>query len=236
MTNEDYLNYAANGYHVERRLFAREEAEAMLRYYMERRAEGPKPGDFAGVERRTSSEESDPLQVFPRFINMHHWDEPTRRWMNDPRLIRIIERLMGQPPLLMQTMIYFKPPGSRGQSFHQDNLYLRLTPVVAAWVALDPCDAENGAMEMVRGSHLLGLLPGEAADTDLSFTDDQTVVPPYLKRDLIPLEPGDAVFFHGMTIHGSMPNRSEERFRRSFICHYHGRTTYPLGTPGSLSK
>jgi hypothetical protein len=236
MTPEQYLSYAANGFHVERGLFSPAEAEEMIRYYMERRAEGPRPGDMVGVERRTSSDDPDPLQNYPRFINMHNWDERTRDWMNDPRLQDVLSRLMGQPPVLMQTMVYFKPPRSRGQSFHQDNLYLRITPVVAAWVALDRCDEENGAMEMVKGSHLLGLLPREQADTDLSFTDDQTVIPPYLDRELIAMEPGDVVFFHGMTIHGSMPNRSGERFRRSFICHYHGETIYPLGGPGEIPK
>jgi ectoine hydroxylase-related dioxygenase (phytanoyl-CoA dioxygenase family) len=236
MTQQDYLSYAANGYHVERGVFTPAEAETMIRYYMDRRAEGPRPGDFAGVERKTATNDADPLEEFPRFINMHNWDEQTRLWMNDPRLTDILATLMGQPPVLMQTMVYFKPPASRGQSFHQDNLYLRITPVMAAWVALDTCDEENGAMQMVRGSHLMGLLPREEADTDLSFTNDQTVIPPYLPKDMIALEPGDTVFFHGMTIHGSMPNRSAERFRRSFICHYHGELTYPLGAPGALTK
>ena len=128
----------------------------------------------------------------------------------------------------------FKPPGGRGQSFHQDNLYLRQTPVVAAWVALDRADAENGAMEMVRGSHLLGLLPLQAADTDVSVTEIETVLPPYLQRDLITLDPGDTVFFGGLTIHGSLPNRSADRFRRAFICHYVGETAFSVVAP-SLS-
>jgi ectoine hydroxylase-related dioxygenase (phytanoyl-CoA dioxygenase family) len=128
-------------------------------------------------------------------------------------------------------MVYFTPPGSRGQSFHQDNLYLRLTPVVAAWVALDACDTENGAMEMVRGSHLLGLMPCQTADTDVSFTDSETVMPAFLPRDLIALNPGDVVYFHGLTIHGSAPNRSKDRFRRAFICHYRGRDSWPIVAP-----
>ncbi|MCY3797754.1 MAG: phytanoyl-CoA dioxygenase family protein, partial [Chloroflexi bacterium] len=31
---------------------------------------------------------------------------------------------------------------------------------------------------------------------------------------------GDVVFFNGHVIHGSFPNRSETRFRRSLIAHY----------------
>lgn len=230
--------YASRGYLIARALFSETEAGSMSAHFMNVRAEGPHPGDFAGVplQRCTGT---DPLLKYPRLINMHGWDAETRRWMNDPRLFEIISSLMGQPADLLQTMVYFKPPGSRGQSFHQDNLYLRVTPVAAAWVALDACDTENGAMEMVRGSHLLGLLPCQSADTDTSFTDSETVVPPYLPRDLMALNPGDAVFFHGLTVHGSAPNRTTDRFRRAFICHYQGRTSWsivgPL-LPGQVAK
>jgi phytanoyl-CoA hydroxylase len=32
-------------------------------------------------------------------------------------------------------------------------------------------------------------------------------------------------FFNGMLVHGSGPNTSKARFRRSFICHYIGRSS-----------
>ncbi len=45
--------------------------------------------------------------------------------------------------------------------------------------------------------------------------------------------PGDALFFAGKTIHGSYPNLTQDRWRRSFICHYVGehaqRFTPPQG-------
>jgi phytanoyl-CoA hydroxylase len=227
MDEQVWRGYASRGYLIDRAVFSQAEATAMSAHYMEVREKGSHPGDFAGVPLSGP----DPLQRFPRLINMHNWDHQTRNWMADPRLVQTVSRLMNEPAELLQTMVYFKPPGSRGQSFHQDNLYLRVTPVVAAWVALDACDAENGAMEMVRGSHLLGLLPSKPADTDVSFTDSETVVPPFLPRDLIGLNPGDVVYFHGLTVHGSAPNRTTDRFRRAFICHYQGKTSWPIVGP-----
>ena len=221
--------YALRGYLIGRAVFGQAEIDAMSAHYMKVRAEGPHPGDFAGVPGQSAG--SDPLTKYPRLINMHEWDTRTRLWMNDERLTSTVSALMGEQAELLQTMVYFKPPGSRGQSFHQDNLYLRVTPVAAAWVALDACDAENGAMEMVRGSHLLGLLPCQLADTETSFTDSETVVPEFLPRDLIALNPGDVVYFHGLTIHGSAPNRTADRFRRAFICHYQGRNNWPIVGP-----
>jgi ectoine hydroxylase-related dioxygenase (phytanoyl-CoA dioxygenase family) len=118
-------------------------------------------------------------------------------------------------------MLYFKPPGARGQAPHQDNFYLRVDPgtCVAAWMALDACDEENGCMTMVPGSHRLPLLCTERADTAVSFTDVTVPVPPHLPRRACVMDAGDVVFFHGSTIHGSEPNRST-RFRRALIAHY----------------
>lgn len=236
LSEVDYQDYAARGYHIARQVFAPDEVAKMTAHYMAASAAGAHPGDFVGVPTRTPSSGPDPMAKYPRLINMHAWDPQTCQWMDDPRLTEIGAALIGQPTRLLQTMVYFKPPGSRGQSMHQDNLYLRTTPVVAAWVALDACDAENGAMTMVRGSHLLGLLPCQEADTDLSFTDSETVVPSYLPNDLIALEPGDTVFFHGLTIHGSLPNRTSDRFRRAFICHFEGQTAYPIVGPALPRK
>jgi len=33
------------------------------------------------------------------------------------------------------------------------------------------------------------------------------------------------LFFNGSLVHGSQPNSSADRFRRSFICHYIGRSS-----------
>ena len=234
MTPDELQEYGCRGYHVARGVFSVGEVGEMLTHYMARRTEGPKPGDSAGMERKTATTAPDPWKQYPRMIQMHHWDEPTSGWMNDARLTGPVAAIMGQAPKLIQTMVYFKPPGGRGQSFHQDCYYLRTTPIVAAWVALDGADEENGSMQMIRGSHLLGLLPVGKADLDVSVTEIEAMMPPYLPRDLVALDPGDAVFFGGLTIHGSLPNRSATRFRRAFICHYAGEMSYPVGAPAAL--
>jgi ectoine hydroxylase-related dioxygenase (phytanoyl-CoA dioxygenase family) len=231
LEHADFLNYAARGYHIARGLFSSFEFEELAAHYMEINRQGPHPGDFAGVPRRTERTLSEPLTTYPRLIQMHEWDACSAAYMNDSRLMRIAADLIGQQPLVLQTMVYFKPPGSRGQSFHQDNLYLRTTPVIAAWVALDNCDRDNGAMEMVEGSHLLGLLPCRAADTNISFTDSETILPTYLNRQIISMEPGDVVFFGGLTVHGSAPNTTNDRFRRAFIVHYQGTEHFPIVGP-----
>jgi len=125
-------------------------------------------------------------------------------------------------PYAVQTMLYFKPPGARGQALHQDQYYLRVQPgtCMAAWMALDRCDEENGCMQVVPGSHLFPLLCTIEADTQQSFTDVTVPIPEGMPVAPVLMEAGDVFFFNGQLIHGSFPNQSQDRFRRSLIGHY----------------
>ena len=155
-------------------------------------------------------------------IHMHRWDEASLRWMVDPRIRDGLAALLGEEPYAVQTMLYFKPPGARGQALHQDQFYLRVQPgtCMAAWMALDPCDEENGCMQVVPGSQDLPLLCVQRADTSQSFTDSTVPLPDGASPVPVRLQPGDVLFFNGSLIHGSGPNVSADRFRRSLIGHY----------------
>ena len=48
---------------------------------------------------------------------------------------------------------------------------------MAAWLALDPCDEENGCMRVVPGSHTWPILCTTSADTDASFTNVTVPIP-----------------------------------------------------------
>ncbi|HZH97923.1 MAG TPA: phytanoyl-CoA dioxygenase family protein, partial [Fimbriimonadaceae bacterium] len=215
---EAIRQYQEQGFCLAPGLFSPEETAELREHYMALREEGTYPGDFGGID--PTSE--DPLKRYPRMIHMHRWDEKSLRWLIDSRLNEWMTALEGQEPFAVQTMLYFKPAGARGQALHQDQYYLRAQPgtCIAAWLALDDCDEENGCMRMVPGSHRWPLLCTEKADISQSFTDvtvpipdDQEVVPALMKA-------GDVLFFHGMTVHGSYPNKSSDRFRRALIGHY----------------
>jgi ectoine hydroxylase-related dioxygenase (phytanoyl-CoA dioxygenase family) len=214
-----------DGFYVARALFSRAEVEVIGDHYMRLRAEGPKPGDMGGDASRG---DDDPLNKFARMINMHDWDERTTAWHSDPRLMSTAARLVGDEVVMCQTMIYFKPPGARGQALHQDNQYLRKYPLIASWVALDDSDEKNGQLVMVPGSHKGGILPVRHADTAVSFTSGESVLPPGSREAGITMTAGDAIFFGGFTIHGSHPNRTTDRFRRSLSIHYYAAHTQEL--------
>src|SRR5205814_276026 len=130
--------------------------------------------------------------------------------------------LLDREPFAVQTMLYFKPPGARGQALHQDQYYLRVQPgtCMAAWLALDSCDESNGCLYVVPGSQHWPVLCVEAADTRQSFADVTVPLPGGVQAVPVAMEAGDVLFFNGSMVHGSHPNTTSDRFRRSLIGHY----------------
>ncbi|HCL29552.1 MAG TPA: phytanoyl-CoA dioxygenase [Candidatus Latescibacteria bacterium] len=218
LTDSQIQQYRDEGFLVLPGLFSREEVAAMITHYMALRAEGPKPGDSGG----TKDHAEDPNHQYPRMINMHDWDEPSSAWASRDDLLVATTCLLDDAPVLRQTMLYFKPPGGRGQGLHQDEQYICQDPLLGLWIALERADEQVGQMVVVPGSHRHGLLPVEPADTSISFSGGQTTMPDGAVTVGIDLDPGDALFFDGRIIHGSYPNRTSDRWRRSFICHYVG--------------
>ncbi|GLY82416.1 phytanoyl-CoA dioxygenase family protein [Actinoallomurus iriomotensis] len=210
--------FEREGYLVARGVFDAGEVDRLRDHYMTLRRRGPHPHDLAGVR----VEGHDPLRRYPRMAQMHRWDEVSLRWLLDSRLRERLTALVGEAPYAVQSMLYFKPPGSRGQALHQDNFYLRADPgtCVAAWMALDPTDEENGCMMVVPGSQNWPILCTAKADTRVSFTDVTVPVPDEHPSRPVRMEPGDVLFFNGSLVHGSRPNTSDDRFRRALIGHY----------------
>jgi hypothetical protein len=211
-------SFDQHGYFVAHGLFDSGEATFWREYFTRLREAGAYPGDVVGVD----PDSNDPLKRYPRMIHMHRWDQVALDWLLEPRLARALTTLLGgREPFAVQTMLYFKPPGARGQAVHQDQYYLRVKPgtCIAAWMALDPCDQENGCLEVLRGSQDWPVLCTIPADTTQSFTDITVPIPEDAELAPVIMEPGDVLFFNGSLVHGSKPNRSES-FRRSLVGHY----------------
>lgn len=210
--------FNTKGYTLVKNLFNKQEVNHYKDHYMKLRQEGNYEGDFAGV----ALNDYDPLKKYPRMIHMHRWDETSLNWLTDPRLDKCMTAILGESPFAVQTMLYFKPPGSRGQALHQDNYYLQVQPgtCLAAWLALDDCDEENGCLRVVPNTHNIPELCPEQADTSQSFTDVTVPLADGMTSEPIIMKAGDVLFFNGQLIHGSFPNSSQNKFRRSLIGHY----------------
>ncbi len=211
-------SFAQEGYAVAPGLFSQEEVAFYRQHFMAMREAGAHPGDAPEPDPTSD----DPLKRYPRMIHMHRWDVTSLAWLTDDRLRACLAACLGEEPFAVQTMLYFKPPGGRGQALHQDQHFLRVEPgtCIAAWCALDACDEANGCLQVVPGSHRLPLLCTQQADASQSFTDVEVQLPEGLTPTPVPLAPGDVLFFHGQLIHGSFSNTSSDRFRRALIGHY----------------
>lgn len=217
----DLQFYHENGYIVARGLFSPDEAAYFRAHYMYLRENGSYDGDDLGVQ-QAGDPNADPLKRYPRMIHMHRWDETSLRYMLDNRIRECMVAILGREPYGVQTMLYFKPPGARGQALHQDNYFLRAQPetCIAAWTALDVVDEANGCLMVVPGSHTWPLLCTVPADTTQSFTDVAVPLPEGTPVVPVIMQPGDTLFFNGALVHGSMPNVTTDRFRRALIAHY----------------
>lgn len=225
LTPEQLEVFQERGYIVLRGLLSQAEVQGLVTNFMDMHAQGPIPGFFEPLSFEQAN--GDILKRYPRIMHPHRFNETARRYLLDQRFGAILTELFGEEPLAAQSMLYFKPAGARGQALHQDNFYLRVEPgtCIAAWIALDCVDRENGGLEVVPGTQKMDLYCPDEADATTSFTKDYVPIPAGLEAEPVDMEAGDVLFFNGSLVHGSQPNISEDRYRRSFICHYIGRSS-----------
>ena len=124
----------------------------------------------------------------------------------------------------MQSMLFVKPSGFQGQSWHQDEIYIptRDRSLIGGWIAMDDATVENGCLWVIPGSHQMGYLysqkphgnPDEFDSADLeSYGFDETLEVP------IEVKTGTVVFFNGYLLHRSRKNRGQ-MYRRVLVNHY----------------
>ncbi len=81
------------------------------------------------------------------------------------------------------------------------------------WLALSSATVESGCMRMIPGSHAHGCRHHELTDDETNVLFQGQTVPDVDDEQAVmcPLQPGQASFHHGWTLHASMPNRSDHR-------------------------
>lgn len=217
--------FAEHGYCVVPNLFNEAELLAIEAFFEEYKKTGEKVFD-AG----SAYEEIDPAKRQLRAMHPHRYSEQAKTWLLNPRIAEVLEMLLGHPPLAAQSMYYFKPPGGKGQGMHQDNFYLLVKPstCIAAWTAIDAATVENGCLWVVPGSHLSDIICPKETDSPkwMNYGDSHiTTFPREQKPVPVEVPRGSTMFFSGNLIHGSGPNRTQDRHRRTFIGHYVDETS-----------
>ena len=153
---------------------------------------------------------------------MHDLDPVFERVSRRPQMAALARGPGLADPLLVQSMVIWKPPAVGGEvTCHQDATFLVTEPesVIGFWLALEDADASNGCLYAIPGGHrgplrqLFREIDGRLVTEVLDPTpfDDAAAVP-------LPARKGTMVVLHGRLPHGSAPNTSD-RSRMAYTLH-----------------
>ena len=143
------------------------------------------------------------------------------KWLDDlmrnPRILDVVEDLIGRDILCWNTIFWIKEARSPSYvSWHQDLNYwgLDATDLVSAWLALSPATVESGCMRVLPGSHAEEALPhDDTFHVDNMLTRGQEIAVEVDEADAVDvvLEAGQASLHHGHLFHSSGPNNTGHR-------------------------
>jgi phytanoyl-CoA hydroxylase len=151
-----------------------------------------------------------------------------RRLAAHPRLLGLVEHLIGPGVSVYFSQIFCKPPEGGGpKPVHQDNFYFGPNDpdgLVTAWIAMDEATVENGCLFFGDGTNRGPVYPHIAPAGEpynLQVTPEEAARHPMTPA---PVPRGGVSFHHGNTFHQSAANHST-RSRRAAALHYVNHAT-----------
>lgn len=143
------------------------------------------------------------------------------------RVVDTMEDMLGGEVYHYHSKLTAKEPYDGGAwEWHQDYGYWYhngcMYPYMGSvMVALDRANRENGCLQVLRGSHLVGrvdhgVLAGEQVGADIRRVEQMCKE---LELVHVELEPGDGLFFHANVMHRSDQNRSPNRRWTVLFCY-----------------
>jgi hypothetical protein len=180
-------------------------------------------GDYGGLKFGDGSWAGPTLNY--RKIEKLERDPLFLEYLQHPRFREITEAVYGPDVSLYRAMFMNKPAG-RGTvlPYHQDGgTQWRLThdPVMTVWTALDDATIAKGCMQVIPGSHRLGLLSEHGhtitPEQEAQYARDEDSV--YLEA-----EAGEAILLHNLLLHRSGVNREESPRRAFSVCYMDAAT------------
>ncbi|MCH9671048.1 MAG: phytanoyl-CoA dioxygenase family protein [Gammaproteobacteria bacterium] len=136
--------------------------------------------------------------------------------VRDTRILDMVEQLIGSDIILWSTHLFCKAASTgREVPWHQDGQYWPIRPLATctAWVAIDQCEVENGALRVLPGSHKMGRF-SHRTDNSPGFTLNQVIDDERFDEQdarYLTLRPGQLSLHDVQLLHGSAANRSGRR-------------------------
>lgn len=133
------------------------------------------------------------------------------------KILDAVEDVLGPDIFCWGQSLFIKDAHDPGfVSMHQDGTYWGLSKpdVVTAWIALSPATEQSGCMKVVPGTHLMELQEHtDTLDKNNLLTRGQEIAVDVDEDDAVfmPLCPGEISLHHVRLVHGSAPNKSNDR-------------------------
>nr|MBA3375171.1 phytanoyl-CoA dioxygenase family protein [Actinomycetota bacterium] len=226
-TPEEVATFERDGFLIIEEGLASEAAleglrERYLRLFEGEYETGIKPDEVNWVPGR------DPEDRTRQLCNAWKSDSVVATQVLSERTARLAAQLMGYRGVrILQDNVLWKPPGTKAIGFHQDSSYadyLVPSEMVTCWLALHDTEVDAGPLELVRGSHTWPKSP--PSRTEFHAPEDwlasaRSAAPDGAELDVVPVvvKAGGGSFHHGLTWHGSAPNRSVATARMALVSH-----------------
>jgi hypothetical protein len=161
-------------------------------------------------------------------------------YMQRPLFREICARVYGEgTPVASFRAMFMNKPAQRGTilPWHQDRWSdLDRDPLITVWTALDPATIANGCVQVIPGSHHLGVI--NPSHSSAFVTEEQAARhAPEEKAVYLELAAGEALLLHNWLLHRSDVNRTEIPRRAFSVSYMDGRTrsrgghTFPIVFP-----
>jgi len=223
LTQEQIDFFFQNGYLAYGRILEDSQIECLRQEYDREFAQARQEGSYRNLsvpdDTDLQGKQQAPEQML-QIMQMCDRNIHFRRHLYDRRILDIVQDLIGPNIMLFHDQALYKPAHTGGPVYwHQDNAYWKCSPanLVSCWLTLDDVDKDNGAMQVLPGSHLRPLRPDPADSKGplLDFGRDLDTS----RAVVIPLPAGGCMFHHCQTLHYTGPNLTS-RQRRAIVVHY----------------
>lgn len=238
LSNESVTDYQRDGVIVLRGVF--DDWMDCLRSGVETNMQ--QPGPFA----REYTEAGKPGRFFGDYCNWNRIDEYRRFMFDSPAPGIAAELMQSEQVRIFHEHVLVKEPGTdKITPWHHDQPYYCVDgqQVCSLWIPLDPVGIET-CPEFIAGSHRWGqwYMPRKFSGVDYEHDDDQLISMPDIdnhRQDYDirhwSLQPGDAIAFHFLTIHGAPSNLSSTHRRRGYAARWLGDDTVYARRAGETS-
>ncbi len=213
--------FERDGYYLARGVFKPAEIKALEREFDRIVHQLTRTGDLNSAQwqgerqKKIGGEKS----MITHTHNVQCYSAAWHRAIQSDRFLDLAEAILGPDIILHHTKLFQKPT-ENGMPFgmHQDWSYFPSVKdtMIAGIIHVSPATDQMGCLRVYPGSHTLG----RAAHTGGQEPSDLLDRYPLENATVLEAEPGDVLFFHYFTLHGSKHNRSR-RLRKTVLVQMH---------------